>query len=181
MGGNPRASNPRGKDSLHLHASHSSGKQRQPSNREKKKERVSMSYDSLHAVSTQTSRQKVLPKHKVNSGAYLLFAGLLIGLLAFSLSMMVHQPVTAQGGFPDPNAGCPHATCGEVSPLIPMQSAEAVHMGLVWKRNSATPKILFHARFPEYTPNDMADPALIDLAISSRSIFVLPACSSIHR
>ncbi len=23
--------------------------------------------------------------------------------------------------------------------------------GLVWKRNSSTPKILFHARFPEYT------------------------------
>lgn len=39
-------------------------------------------------------------------------------------------------------------------------------MGLVWKRNSSTPKILFHSRFPEYTPNDMADPALIDLAIS---------------
>src|SRR5687768_3411190 len=57
------------------------------------------------------------------------------------------------------------ATCGEVSPLIPMQSVEAVHMGLVWKKNSATPKILFHARFPEYRPNDMSDPALVDLAI----------------
>jgi len=73
--------------------------------------------------------------------------------------------VGAQGTFPDPNANCPQATCGEVSPFIPMQSAEAVHMGLVWKRNSSTPKILFHARFPEYTPNDVADPALIDLAI----------------
>src|SRR5262245_19918019 len=57
------------------------------------------------------------------------------------------------------------AVCGEVSPLIPMQSAEAVHMGLVWKKNSQHPKILFHARFPEYTPNDVADPALVDLAI----------------
>jgi hypothetical protein len=57
------------------------------------------------------------------------------------------------------------STCGEVSPLIPMQSAEAVHMGLVWKRDSQQPKILFHGRFPEYIPNDMADPALIDLAI----------------
>jgi hypothetical protein len=57
------------------------------------------------------------------------------------------------------------STCGEVSPLIPMQSAEAVHMGLVWKRASQQPKILFHGRFPEYIPNDMADPALIDLAI----------------
>jgi len=47
-----------------------------------------------------------------------------------------------------------------------MQSTEAVHMGLVWRKRSATPKILFHARFPEYTPNDMADPAMVDLAIS---------------
>ena len=39
-------------------------------------------------------------------------------------------------------------------------------MGLVWKQDSPNPKILFHARFPEYTPNDMADPALIDLAIT---------------
>ena len=56
--------------------------------------------------------------------------------------------------------------CGKVSPLVPMQSAEAVHMGLVWKKGSQSPKILFHARFPEYKPNDMADPALIDMAIS---------------
>jgi hypothetical protein len=47
-----------------------------------------------------------------------------------------------------------------------MQSTEAVHMGLVWKKDSVNPKILFHARFPEYTPNDVADPALIDLAIA---------------
>src|SRR5262245_321460 len=63
--------------------------------------------------------------------------------------------------------------CGQVSPLIPMQSAEAVHMGLVWKKNSATPKILFHGRFPEYVPNDMADPAIIDLAIA-RGAFTTP-------
>ncbi|HZN01184.1 MAG TPA: galactose oxidase-like domain-containing protein [Pyrinomonadaceae bacterium] len=81
--------------------------------------------------------------------------------------------VGAQGTFPDPNAGCPPATCGQVSPFIPMQSAEAVHMGLVWKRNSSTPKILFHARFPEYTPNDVADPALVDLAIA-RGAFTTP-------
>ena len=68
--------------------------------------------------------------------------------------------------FPDPNANCPPAECGKVSPLIPMQSTEAVHMGLVWKKGSQKPKILFHARFPEYTPNDMADPALVDLAIA---------------
>src|SRR5262245_6484500 len=65
------------------------------------------------------------------------------------------------------------ARCGEVSPLIPMQSTEAVHMGLVWKRNSPTPKILFHSRFPEYTANDVADPALVDLAIS-RGAFTTP-------
>jgi hypothetical protein len=65
----------------------------------------------------------------------------------------------------DPNANCPPAECGQVSPLIPMQSAEAVHMGLVWKKDAQKPKILFHARFPEYRPNDISDPALTDLAI----------------
>lgn len=69
-------------------------------------------------------------------------------------------------GFPDPNADCPAAQCGKVSPLIPMQSSEAVHMGLVWKTGSQKPKILFHARFPEYSGTDMADPAITDLAIS---------------
>src|SRR6266567_2131468 len=97
-------------------------------------------------------------------GSHILMGALLVCLLALGPSG-IDRHVTAQGTFPDPNANCPHATCGEVSPLIPMQSTEAVHMGLVWKRSSATPKILFHARFPEYTPNDMADPALIDLAI----------------
>ena len=77
-------------------------------------------------------------------------------------------PVSAQGPgrFPIPTPACDPAVCGKTSPLIPMQSAEAVHMGLVWKRNSTTPKILYHARFPEYVPNDVADPALTDLAIS---------------
>src|SRR5262249_30104213 len=65
------------------------------------------------------------------------------------------------------------ARCGEVSPLIPMQSTEAVHMGLVWKRNSATPKILFHARFPQFTANDVADPSIVDMAIS-RGAFTTP-------
>jgi hypothetical protein len=104
--------------------------------------------------------------------ASLLAVSLLSCLLVLSL-LVSNRPVGAQSGFPDPNANCPHAICGEVSPLIPMQSAEAVHMGLVWKRNSSTPKILFHARFPEYTPNDVADPALIDLAIA-RGAFTTP-------
>jgi hypothetical protein len=73
--------------------------------------------------------------------------------------------VSAQTGFPDPNANCPRAECGEVSPLIPMQSVEAVHMGLVWKKRSPNPKILYHARFPQFAPNDVADPELTDLAI----------------
>src|SRR3989475_9703559 len=60
--------------------------------------------------------------------------------------------------------------CGEVSPLIPMQSTEAVHMGLVWKKGVATPKILFHARFSEYTANDVADPAAIDAAIAAGAL-----------
>ena len=60
----------------------------------------------------------------------------------------------------------PRSRFGEVSPLLPMQSAEAVHMGLVWKKRSQTPKILFHSRFPEYTPNDVADPAVVDQTIA---------------
>src|SRR5687767_8298509 len=74
--------------------------------------------------------------------------------------------ISAQATFPDPNADCLPSECGQVSPLIPMQSVEAVHMGLVWKKGSQRPKILFHARCPEYTPNDMADPALVDRAIA---------------
>jgi hypothetical protein len=62
------------------------------------------------------------------------------------------------------------SVCGEVSPLIPMQSTEAVHMGLVWKKGSQTPKVLFHSRFPEYTPNDVADPAIIDAAIAAGAL-----------
>src|SRR5262245_53735080 len=65
------------------------------------------------------------------------------------------------------------SVCGAVSPLIPMQSTEAVHMGLVWKKHSPTPKILFHSRFSEYTPNDVADPEIIDLAIA-RGAFTTP-------
>ena len=132
-----------------------------------------MSYDSLHSIAVRMAKHKTSPKHRVNAlRACFLMSALLAGMLAFALCV-VDRPATAQSTFPDPNAGCPHATCGEVSPLIPMQSTEAVHMGLVWKRNSSTPKILFHARFPEYTPNDVADPALIDLAIS-RGAFSTP-------
>jgi hypothetical protein len=86
--------------------------------------------------------------------------------IAFAAAVVFWSGASAQGVFPDPNANCPPSQCGQVSPLIPMQSTEAVHMGLVWKKNSQNPKILFHARFSEYTPNDMADPALVDLAIT---------------
>src|SRR5437588_6795135 len=89
------------------------------------------------------------------------------------LSLNLHSGLSAQGTFPDPNTNCPRAECGQVSPLVPMQSTEAVHMGLVWKKDSPNPKILFHARFPEYTPNDMADPEIIDLAIA-RGAFTTP-------
>jgi hypothetical protein len=85
-------------------------------------------------------------------------------LVWFTLALW--SGASAQGVFPDPNANCPPSQCGQVSPLIPMQSTEGVHMGLVWKKNSQDPKILFHARFSEYTANDMADPALVDLAIA---------------
>ena len=91
---------------------------------------------------------------------------LLTACILTAVASLRSDSVSAQTTFPDPNAACPRAVCGEVSPFIPMQSAEAVHMGLVWKRSSDTPKILFHSRFPEYKPNDIADPALIDLAIA---------------
>ena len=93
-------------------------------------------------------------------GVPLLFVALV------AAAILIGEDSTYAQTFPDPNANCPRATCGEVSPFIPMQSAEAVHMGLVWRRNSPTPKILFHARFPEYKPNDISDPALVNLAIA---------------
>ena len=77
--------------------------------------------------------------------------------------------VSAQAN-PDPNANCPPSECGQVSPLIPMQSTEAVHMGLVWKQRSQRPKILFHSRFPEYSGTDMADPVLTDRAIANGAL-----------
>jgi Domain of unknown function (DUF1929)/Kelch motif len=91
----------------------------------------------------------------------LVTSSLVAGVLWFLAPLDTRQSALAQG-----NECVDRSTCGEVSPLIPMQSAEAVHMGLVWKRDSQQPKILFHGRFPEYIPNDMADPALTDLAIS---------------
>ena len=82
-----------------------------------------------------------------------------------SLALVLSADVTAQQTFPDPNAGLAPEQFGQVSPLIPMQSTEAVHMGLVWKANEGTPKILYHSRFPEYRVNDMSDPDLVDQAI----------------
>lgn len=132
-----------------------------------------MSYDSLCSIAQRSVwRLKSLSIKVIPKRSWVLIGALVVSLFALNF-YLIDKPVTAQSTFPDPNAGCPHATCGEVSPFIPMQSAEAVHMGLVWKRNSPTPKILFHGRFPEYTPNDVADPALIDLAIS-RGAFSTP-------
>jgi hypothetical protein len=88
----------------------------------------------------------------------------LAGLLWLSAPNSV-QTVFAQGG-----DSSDRSVKGEVSPLIPMQSAEAVHMGLVWKKKSHSPKILFHARFPEYKPNDVADPDVVDAAIAAGAL-----------
>ena len=87
------------------------------------------------------------------------------GLICFLSVFDFRQTVSSQG-----SDSVDRAVCGEVSPLVPMQSAEAVHMGLVWKSNSQHPKILLHGRFPEYTPNDVADPSLTDLAIARGSL-----------
>ena len=54
-------------------------------------------------------------------------AGTACVLASFSL----WATVSAQSSFPDPNT-CAPAECGRVSPLVPMQSTEAVHMGLEW-------------------------------------------------
>jgi Galactose oxidase-like, Early set domain/Kelch motif len=126
---------------------------------------MSITLPRLIAQTRSEFRRPVVQRRLRTKGAYLLTGALLTCFLVLSLASNGRR-VTAQGGFPDPNANCPHKICGEVSPFIPMQSTEAVHMGLVWKRNSPVPKILFHARFPEYTPNDVADPALVDLAIA---------------
>ena len=91
-----------------------------------------------------------------------LFGGLACLFTALALS----STASAQGSKPCLD----RSVCGEVSPLIPMQSTEAVHMGLVWKKGVATPKILFHARFSEYTANDVADPAAIDAAIAAGAL-----------
>jgi len=126
----------------------------------------------VRIIASSRKNQALIARILLDKRAYLIVLTLVSCLLVISLTG-TDPHAGAQAGFPDPNANCPPATCGQVSPFIPMQSAEAVHMGLVWKRNSTTPKILFHARFPEYTPNDIADPALIDLAIA-RGAFTTP-------
>ena len=75
-----------------------------------------MSHDSFHSIAVRSAK-KNSPKHGVNSTRVCLFvSALLVSIVAFNLCA-VDRLVTAQGTFPDPNAGCPHATCGEVSPL----------------------------------------------------------------
>lgn len=89
----------------------------------------------------------------------------LVAVVAWFLGPGATRAAFAQGG------DClDRAICGEVSPLIPMQSTEAVHMGLVWKKGSPTPKLLFHARFPEYKANDVADPVVVDDAIQAGAL-----------
>ena len=83
-----------------------------------------------------------------------------------SLTLGSFGSVSAAQEFRDPNAGLAREVFGALSALIPMQSTEAVHMGLVWKRGSNRPKILYHSRFPEYRGTDVADPELTDFAIS---------------
>jgi hypothetical protein len=95
--------------------------------------------------------------------AFLVAAALALGLFALDA---YRQGLSAQSM----QESCPAHECGMVSPLIPMQSTEAVHMGLVWRHGVETPKILFHARFPEYVPDDIADPAVVDAAIAAGAL-----------
>jgi hypothetical protein len=92
------------------------------------------------------------------------------GIVTAALGVFIVVPVITGTAFAQ-SESCPRSICGEVSPLIPMHSTEAVHMGLVWKRRAAAPKILFHSRFPEYTPNDVSDPAVVDAAIAAGALF----------
>ena len=92
--------------------------------------------------------------------------GAVCGIVWAAAGLTPGVSAQSSGTFPDPNT-CNPAECGRTSPLIPMQSAEAVHMGLVWKKSSSTPKILYHARFPEYVPNDVADPAIVDSILTT--------------
>ena len=131
-----------------------------------------MGNKQFRLICSSGKNHRLIARLLLDKRGYLIAFGLVSCLLVLSLTG-AERRAGAQGGFPDPNSNCPHATCGEVSPFIPMQSTEAVHMGLVWRRNSEIPKILFHARFPEYTPNDVADPAIIDLAIA-RGAFSTP-------
>jgi hypothetical protein len=89
---------------------------------------------------------------------------LIVAVSLFAVLLVGPDAASAQGDCTD------RSVCGEVSPLIPMQSTEAVHMGLVWKQGSQTPKLLFHSRFPEYTPDDVADPAVVDAAIAAGAL-----------
>ena len=115
----------------------------------------------LHTIASRMTSSRRMHRGKRH---YLTVGALLACLLALSISG-ANSNTSAQGGGGAPDC-LDRSVCGQVSPLIPMQSAEAVHMGLVWRRHSPTPKILFHSRFPEYTPNDVADPALVDRAIA---------------
>src|SRR5215813_4720718 len=94
-----------------------------------------------------------------------------LALLAGALALFVGLPDSGRTASAQSQDCVDRALCGEVSPLIPMQSTEAVHMGLVWKKGSQKPKVLFHSRFPEYTPNDVADPVVVDAAIAAGALF----------
>jgi hypothetical protein len=96
----------------------------------------------------------------------ILLIGCVLILLAVAPGTGWWATVSAQTTFTDPNT-CAPADCGKVSAFVPMQSAEAVHMGLIWTKDSEAPKILFHARFPEYRGTDVADPAVVDAAIAA--------------
>src|SRR5436189_6157779 len=63
------------------------------------------------------------------------------------------------------------ASCGELQPLTPMQSAEGVHAGLVWETGAESPTLLFHARVPEFRGKEIAHPHAGEPAIAARRPF----------
>src|SRR3954471_9537027 len=86
--------------------------------------------------------------------------------------LMAHdEPPPGSGGSYTPDTCVEgHNVCGDFEPLTPMHGAEGVHAGLIWKAGAAMPKILYWARFTDYTGIDVADPAVIQAKIDAGAL-----------
>jgi len=87
-------------------------------------------------------------------------------------NLMAHdEPPPGSGGSYTPDTCVQgHNVCGDFDALIPMHGAEGVHAGLIWKEGAAMPKILYWARFTDYTGIDVVDPAVIQAKIDAGAL-----------